>query len=67
MSVTINNVSERPSEAGINYYEVTIGPQVIATFAHIRADGLAACLRHAADAVERRERAKAAGIPVREG
>ena len=53
MSVTINNVSERPSEDGVNYYEVTIGPQVIASFAHIRSDGLASCLRRAAAAVER--------------
>jgi hypothetical protein len=67
MSVTINNVSERPSEDGINYYEVVIGNEVIASFAHIRSDGLAQCLRRAANAVELRDRAKAAGIPVREG
>jgi len=42
-----------PDPSGVRDYEVRINRDVVATFQHRRADGLAVCLRHAAAAVER--------------
>ena len=42
------------SDYGVTIYEVRINHEVITTFSHRRADGLAVCLRQAADAVTRR-------------
>jgi len=54
MSVIITNISDHDGSAKISRYSVRIndGP-VIATFVHWRPDGLAKCLRNAADAVEK--------------
>ena len=53
MSVIITNVSDHDGDDRISQYVVRInnGP-VIASFEHWRANGLAECLRIAADAVE---------------
>jgi hypothetical protein len=52
MAVIIQNVSEGPM-TGLQQYIVRINSDpVVATFEHIREDGLAECLRKAADAVE---------------
>lgn len=53
MAIIIHNISgDEFSPNGLNHYEVRINHKVIATFDHVRADGLAECLRIAADAVE---------------
>lgn len=53
MSVIITNVSDHDGADEISAYTVRInnGP-IIARFMHWRSDGLAKCLRIAADAVE---------------
>lgn len=53
MSVVITNISHHDGSIAISDYVVRIndGP-VIAKFSHWRKDGLATCLRLAADAVE---------------
>ncbi|TCR07297.1 hypothetical protein [Neorhizobium sp. JUb45] len=52
MSVVINNISRHGDLRGLNQYEVRINNDlVIARFSHVRSEGLAACLRKAADAV----------------
>jgi hypothetical protein len=50
--IAIVNVTERPAETGPHDYEVRINRQVITRFQHRREDGLAKCLRLAADAVD---------------
>ena len=54
MSIIITNVSKHGHLGGTHQYEVRInlGP-VIARFEHVREEGLAVCLRRAAEAVER--------------
>lgn len=54
MSIVIINVSpDDAPDIGANQYEVRINGRVICQFEHDRApDGLAACLRDAADAVD---------------
>jgi hypothetical protein len=52
--IAIVNVSPDAPVTGINQYEVRINRRVIAKFEHFRhLDGLAQCLRDAADAVDR--------------
>lgn len=51
--ISIVNVSPRDTpKKGVNQYEVRLNKRVIAKFEHCRTDGLAQCLRDAADAVE---------------
>lgn len=53
MSVVISNVSAHDDLVGLNTYIFHLaGKPVIARFEHVRSDGLAACLRRAADAVD---------------
>jgi len=52
VSVIITNVSENDDLEGENDYILRINDRVIASFKHIRSEGLAACLRRAADAAE---------------
>lgn len=53
MSVVITNVSDHDGSVYISEYVVRINNDpVIARFSHWRRDGLATCLRLAADAVE---------------
>jgi hypothetical protein len=53
MAIIIHNVSgDNFDYVGINKYQVRINQKVIAEFEHTRSDGLAKCLRLAADAVE---------------
>jgi hypothetical protein len=60
--IAIVNVSPDAPVTGINQYEVRINRRVIAKFEHFRhLDGLAQCLRDAADAVERSIYAKQHG------
>lgn len=56
MSVIINNVSTHDDLEGVNDYELRINRKLIATFSHVRKNGLAACLRRAAEAAEAAER-----------
>jgi hypothetical protein len=60
MSVLINNISRHNDLRGLNQYEVRINNDpVIARFSHVRSDGLAECLRKAADAVDAAEKESA--------
>ena len=56
MSIIITNVSEHDDLEGENDYVLRINSREIARFKHIRKDGLAECLRRAADAAEASER-----------
>lgn len=57
MSVIISNISRHNDTRGLNQYEVRINRDpVIANFEHVRSEGLAACLRRAADAVDAAEK-----------
>jgi hypothetical protein len=54
MSVVINNISRHGDLRGLNQYQVRINNDpVIARFSDVRTEGLATCLRKAADAVEK--------------
>ena len=55
MAVIIQNVDPKPDNEE-STYEVRINLEYKATFNHKRQDGLAECLRAAADAVEEAER-----------
>lgn len=51
--IIIHNISgDNFDYTGINHYQVRINQKIIAEFDHKRSDGLAECLRLAADAVE---------------
>ena len=54
MIAIVNIGPSTPS--GVHEYEVRINTEMIARFWHDRENGLAVCLRRAADAVERTER-----------
>ena len=57
MAIIVHNITEGGIDyAGINKYQVRINQKVIAEFEHLRTDGLAVCLRKAADAVENPDR-----------
>ena len=56
MSVIITNVSKHDDVAGPNDYVLRINYREIARFSHIRNQGLAECLRRAAEAAELAER-----------
>lgn len=53
MSIVITNVSDHDDMEGVNSYVVRVnaGP-VLARFEHVRKEGLAVCLRRAAEAVD---------------
>lgn len=51
MSIIIQNVSTG-ALCGLQDYELRINQCVIVRFSHVREDGLATCLRKAAEAVE---------------
>lgn len=60
MSITITNVSTHHDNVGVNTYDVRVNNYpVIARFDHVRSEGLAECLRRAAEAVELAERDRA--------
>lgn len=50
--IAIVNVSTHDDPCGVHEYEVRINREVITRFEHVREDGLAVCLRKAANAVE---------------
>ncbi len=50
--IAIVNVTRPPADKGPNKYELRVNHDVIATFQHRREEGLAKCLRLAAEAVE---------------
>jgi hypothetical protein len=52
MSIIITNVSKHDDLVGMNDYVVSINQREVGRFQHIRKEGLAACLRRAAHAVE---------------
>lgn len=53
MSVIITNVSKHSDAEGVNQYIIRINLHPpIAHFEHVRSEGLAKCLRRAADAVD---------------
>ena len=54
--VAIVNVSNGPDLTGVQEYEVRINSKVICKFTHVRENGLAECLRKAADAVDNNTR-----------
>lgn len=60
--IAIVNVTEEPTPTGVNKYEIRINRDVVATFDHVREDGLAECLRKAARAVD--AAAEAAGAEL---
>tara|TARA_R100000365_G_C2748614_1_gene80763 strand:- start:11039 stop:11263 length:225 start_codon:yes stop_codon:yes gene_type:complete len=55
MAVIIQNISSHDDMIGSNDYVVRINNQTIAYFGHVRSEGLATCLRKAADAVDAAE------------
>ena len=60
MSIVIRNLGGDP--LGECSYEIRINERVITTFKHNRVRGLSACLRQAADAVDKSEWTKWAAI-----
>ena len=58
MSIIIRNVSTHSSPIGVHHYELYINERLIVGFAHQREEGLAKCLRRAADAVDRESKKK---------
>lgn len=63
--ITIENISNPPTETGINTYQVAVKGNIMATFQHPREDGLVACLCRAAYACEdarNKANANAAGV-----
>ncbi|ORE90691.1 hypothetical protein ATO13_22266 [Stappia sp. 22II-S9-Z10] len=53
MSIIITNISERGTPDNIRHrYRLQINTETIVDFEHVRCNGLAACLREAARAVE---------------
>lgn len=53
MSVVIQNVTKHSKPTGIHDYVLRINAEEICRFKHRREDGLAECLRRAAEAVEK--------------
>lgn len=53
MSIIITNIDKHPRETGSHEYVVKINRDTICYFTHNREDGLATCLRRAANAVQR--------------
>lgn len=62
MSIIITNISTHDDLTGLNQYRVSINRDEIARFDHVRSEGLAVCLRMAADAVDLAERRKLAAF-----
>jgi hypothetical protein len=50
--IAIINVAMHPAPSGPHPYEVRVNRELITTFVHNREDGLAMCLRRAADACD---------------
>lgn len=59
MAIIIERIDLKPFRTGVVRYRLKIGTKVITEFRHRRERGLAACLRDAADAIDR-ERWRAA-------
>lgn len=55
MIAIVNVGPQDKNPGGLRNYEVRINHKVICTFTHYRRDGLAECLRKAAEAVEGKE------------
>lgn len=53
--IAIINDGSNESSIGLHHYRVQINKKLICEFDHIREDGLATCLRKAADAVQEAE------------
>lgn len=54
MGIFIQNIKPRPPRAsGVHMYKICINSNLIAFFDHKREDGLATCLRKAAEAVDK--------------
>lgn len=63
MAIIISNETARFT--GENTYSVSLnGAEPLATFTHVREDGMAACLRAAAEAVEARLGKKPSGHSI---
>lgn len=63
MSVIISNVSEHNDLEGENAYTIRFNDDpVLATFSHIRKEGLAALLRRAADAISPASSGEVTGV-----
>lgn len=63
MSVIVTNVSAHDDLTGPNDYVVRINNgHVLARFTHVRADGLAACLMRAAEAVASQNEGRELGV-----
>jgi hypothetical protein len=50
--IAIINTGNNPLLTGVHEYKVQINYKVICKFKHLREEGLAVCLRKAADAVD---------------
>ncbi len=67
MSIIISNITKDHIPHGVNEYVVCINRKEICRFEHFRThDGLASCLRDAADAVEDYDRDKEAQMDLEE-
>jgi len=62
MSIIITNISTHDDPVGLNQYVLRINRSQIVLFDHVRSDGLAKCLRRAADAAEKAERERMAVV-----
>ena len=58
MSIIIQNITE--GDPAIHHYQLRINQEAICTFEHARSEGLAQCLRQAAEAVEIHSKAQIA-------
>lgn len=56
MAVIIQNVSRHDDLTGVNAYVLKINDRPITAFSHVRSEGLAQCLRRAAEAADKAER-----------
>lgn len=62
MSIIIQNMSTHDSPTGEHSYELRINREVITGFTHTREEGLATCLRRAADAADAASDARYAAL-----
>lgn len=52
MPIIIENITDVPTSKGSNKYRIRVNQKVIAEFYHTREEGIAECLRRAAEACE---------------
>jgi hypothetical protein len=52
MPIIIENITDVPTSQGSNQYRIRVNQKVIAEFSHMREQGIAECLRRAAEACE---------------